>query len=93
MTHVFNRSEKCLAPWESQVEALYARGKQELDFKRRVEITREIQNIWASNQALIYITSSNWHSSWNARVRGEYPQNVMNAYVTTRDLDLTWIQP
>lgn len=90
--HAFNASGKCLAPWETQVTALFARGKQELDTAKRQAIAKQIQNIQSENQAFIYLFSPNAHQAWNDRVQGEYPAGVADAYVGSRTLVLTWIK-
>jgi peptide/nickel transport system substrate-binding protein len=91
--HSFNASGKCLQPWESQVDALFARGKQELDTAKRRQIGYEIQNLWSLNQPFVYLVSPGVHAAWNARVRGEYPANLINSQNGVRSLVLTWLQP
>lgn len=91
--HAFNTSGKCITPWETQVTALFARGQAELDIAKRKTTARKIQDIQSSEQAFVYLVSPTWHASWNARIKGEYPQGVMNAFVTQRDSALTWINP
>ena len=90
--HSFNKSGKCLAAWETQVTALFARGKQELDFKKRVAIAQNIQNIQSNYQAWDYLVSPNVHFSWTATVKGEYPTPLQTSINGARDLNTTWLQ-
>ncbi len=89
----FNASGKCLQPWESQVDALFARGKQELDTIKRRQIGYQIQDLWSLNQPFIYLVTPGVHAAWSARVRGEYPSNLINSQNGVRSLRLTWVQP
>jgi peptide/nickel transport system substrate-binding protein len=90
--HVFNRSGKCLEPWETQVDVLFARGLQELDLEKRRKIAFQIEDLWSANQPFIYLPRANAHLAWNARLAGEYPAALINSYNGDRDLVLTWIR-
>jgi peptide/nickel transport system substrate-binding protein len=89
--HAFNKSGKCLEPWETQVDALYQRGRQELDTAKRKAVGHQIQDIESQNQAWVYLTSPNAHATWNARLRGEYPAATISNLVGTRDTEMAWI--
>jgi peptide/nickel transport system substrate-binding protein len=89
--HAYNKSGKCLFPWESQVTALFFRGQQELDTAKRKQIAYQIQNIQSEQQGLIYLVSPKAHASWLSSVRGELPEEVADANIGTRQLDMTWI--
>jgi peptide/nickel transport system substrate-binding protein len=91
--HAFNTSGKCLAPWETQVTALYARGRQELDTPKRIAIAKQVQDVQSNEQAWVYLVSPNVHFTWNARVRGEYPLGVGSSINGARPADfaMTWI--
>jgi peptide/nickel transport system substrate-binding protein len=88
----FNLSGRCLYPWESQAQALYARGRQELDLAKRRKLAFALQDVQAANLGLIWLVSPNSHFAWNSRVQGEYPANFANSITTARDLALTWIK-
>jgi peptide/nickel transport system substrate-binding protein len=92
--HAFNKSGKCLAAWETQVTALFARGKQELDFKKRVAIAQQIQNVQSGYQAWDYLVSPNAHFSWASSVKGEYPTPLQTSINTAREgvAETTWLQ-
>ncbi len=92
--HAFNKSGKCLAAWETQVTALFARGKQELDFKKRVAIAQQIQNVQSNYQAWDYLVSPNAHFSWGSDVKGEYPTPLQTSINTAREGvgETTWLQ-
>ena len=89
--HAFNTSGKCLAAWETQVTALYSRGRQELDTTKRIAIVKQIQDIQSNYQAWVYLISPNIHFTWNTRLRGEYPQAIQSSLNGTRSTTLTWI--
>jgi peptide/nickel transport system substrate-binding protein len=92
--HAFNKSGKCLAAWETQVTALFARGKQELDFKKRVAIAQKIQNVQSNYQAWDYLVSPNAHFSWAASVKGEFPTAMQTSINGSRPatVETTWLQ-
>jgi peptide/nickel transport system substrate-binding protein len=89
--HAFNTSGKCLAAWETQVTALYSRGRQELDTAKRIAIAKQIQDIQSNYQAWVYLISPNVHFTWNNRVRGEMPQAIQSSVNGTRFDEMTWI--
>jgi peptide/nickel transport system substrate-binding protein len=89
--HAYNKSGKCLEPFESQMTALFARGKQELDLAKRRAIGFQLQDIESANQPWIYLVSPNSHATWNARLRGEYIASSINSLSGSRDLELSWI--
>jgi peptide/nickel transport system substrate-binding protein len=93
--HSFNTSGKCLAAWETQVTALFQRGRQEFDYQKRLAISRAIQDVQSNYQAFIYLVSPNVHFTWNARVRGEFPNNTASSLNGARYpyAVLTWIAP
>ena len=89
--HAYNTSGKCLAPWETQVTALFYRGQQELDTAKRKQIAYQIQEIEALHVPWIYLPIPNRHTSWNARVRGEFNKATASGYVGSRMIELSWI--
>lgn len=89
--HAFNTSGKCLAAWETQVTALYSRGRQELDTTKRIALTKQVQDIQSNYQAWVYLISPNVHFTWNTRLRGEYPQAIQSSLNGTRSTTLSWI--
>jgi peptide/nickel transport system substrate-binding protein len=89
--HAYNTSGKCLEAWETQLTALFYRGQQELDTTKRKQIAYQIQEIEAQHVPWIYLPIPNRHTSWNARVRGEYPKATASGYVGSRMIELTWI--
>jgi peptide/nickel transport system substrate-binding protein len=89
--HAYNTSGKCLEAWETQLTALFYRGQQELDTAKRKQIAYQIQEIEAQHVPWIYLPIPNRHTSWNARVRGEYPKATASGYVGSRMFELTWI--
>ncbi len=89
--HAFNTSGKCLAPWETQVTALFSRGRQELDTQKRIAIVKQVQDIESNFQAWVYLISPNVHFTWSTRIRGEYPQAIQSSLNGTRVLEMSWI--
>jgi peptide/nickel transport system substrate-binding protein len=89
--HAFNKSGKCLESWEIQTTALFSRGKQELDFAKRVAVAKQVQDIESQYQAWVYLVSPNSHASWTSRTRGEYPVAIQNSVNGVREISMTWI--
>ncbi len=89
--HAFNKSGKCLTAWETQTDALFSRGKQELDTQKRIAVAKQIQNIESKYQAFIYLVSPNVHVAWTSRTRGEFPTAIQSSVNGTRVFPMTWI--
>jgi peptide/nickel transport system substrate-binding protein len=89
--HAFNKSGKCLEAWETQATALFARGKQELDFAKRVAIAKQIQDIESQYQGWVYLVSPNIHAAWTSRTRGEFARAYQTSVNGTRYVETTWI--
>ena len=43
-------------------------------------------------QPVIYLVGTNYHVTFNNRVGGEYPADLMDAYYGSRDIALTFIK-
>ena len=89
--HMFNTSGKCLDARETQLNALYSRGRTELDLAKRKEISNQMQVIEAQLQPIVYIAGPNYHPAWNNRVGGQYPDKLINALYGSRVTELTYI--
>ena len=87
----YNGSGRCLQAWQNQVQALYARGRRELDAAKRRQIGFQIQDLESREQAYIWTVSPLAHFAWNARVHGEYPREIASALTGAREIALTWI--
>jgi peptide/nickel transport system substrate-binding protein len=88
----YNKSGKCLFPWETQLQALVNRGLREPDATKRRQFGFQIQEVETAQQPIVYMTTPNWHTSYNSRIEGEYPRDIMDEYVGSRILALTWIK-
>jgi len=89
--HMYNTSGKCLDPRETQLDALYSRGRTELDLAKRKEIGNQMQIIEAQLQAVVYIAGPNFHPAWSNRVGGQFPDKLINALYGSRAVELTYI--
>ncbi len=90
--HMWNKSGQCLDPRETQMEALYYRGRTELDFEKRVQIGYQIQEIEAKLLPVIYVAGPNYHPAWNNRVGGEHPDPIISSIWGDREGELTFIK-
>lgn len=90
--HMWNKSGQCLDPRETQLDALYSRGRTELDFQKRREIGFQMQQIEAQLLPVIYIAGPNYHPAWNNRLGGEHPDALISAIWGQRELELTFIK-
>ncbi|RIH91599.1 ABC transporter substrate-binding protein [Meiothermus granaticius] len=89
--HMYNTSGKCIDPRETQLSALYSRGRTELDLAKRKEIGNQMQVIEAQLQPIVYIAGPNYHPAWNNRVGGQFPDKLINALYGSRTTELTYI--
>jgi peptide/nickel transport system substrate-binding protein len=89
--HAFNKSGKCIEPWETQTTALFSRGQQELEFAKRVAIAKQIQDVESQYQAWVYLVSPNTHAAWTSRTRGEFARPLQTSINGTRYVETSWI--
>lgn len=97
--HAFNYTEdgECLTTEEIAAERLYFQGRRELDVDARREIGFELQEAWARAQGFIYLVSPSYNPTWNNRVGGHYPTDIISslhsdALFGPRDPALTFIR-
>jgi peptide/nickel transport system substrate-binding protein len=91
--HDFNLSGQCLFPWEETLEALFFQGQSEFDRDKAKAIAYEFQTLENEYLPFIYTVTPNLHFSWNARLRGELPQESVGSFTGDRYLELTWLHP
>jgi peptide/nickel transport system substrate-binding protein len=90
--HLHNRSGRCLDPVETKIQALYLRGRSELDVAARKNIVRAIVEAQVQTLSQIYLVVPGLHTAYSARVRGELPTEAQGALNGTRLLELTWLK-
>ncbi len=90
--HMWNKSGQCLDPRETQLDALYSRGRTELDFKKRQQIGYQMQEIEAQLLPVLYIAGPNYHPAWNNRIGGEHPDAILSSIWGQRELEMTFIK-
>lgn len=93
--HMFNQTNKCLFPWETQIVNLYNNAKKTLSKEKRIGYARQIQNIETEQLPYIQLVSNNIHYSWLDKVQGEMPANLLkisDLYGSARYPELTWIK-
>jgi peptide/nickel transport system substrate-binding protein len=90
--HMYNKSGACLTAQETQMDALFSRGRTELDLNRRREIGNQLQVIEAQLQPIVYVVSPNFHPAWNNRIGGEYPEKIVNSYNGSRSVVMSYVK-
>lgn len=95
--HMFNQSNKCRFPFETQTINLYWKGRAEFNLAARKAIAAQIQKIESDNQPYIQLAAQTVHFAWTDRVQGELPRASINSLNATtlfgpRVLDVTWIK-
>jgi peptide/nickel transport system substrate-binding protein len=95
--HMFNQTNKCLFPFETQMLNLYYKGRQEFDLGKRRNVSLQLQKLESENQPVNYLAAQTVHYSWLSKVQGEYQRPQINAINAStlfgpRYLDLTWIK-
>lgn len=88
--HAWNLSGQCLTPNETLAEELFYQGQRTLDTEEAQAIAHRIQNVLAEIQPLVFTVSPLAHFSWLNELGGEYPDDIINAYVGTRSVVLTY---
>ncbi|WP_104990316.1 ABC transporter substrate-binding protein [Deinococcus sp. NW-56] len=92
--HSYNNNSKgtCLTSQETLMTKLYYQGDATLDDAKRRAIGGQIMKAEGELQPVIYLVGGNYHVTFNERLGGEYPRNLMDAYYGSRDLALTFIK-
>ena len=87
----YNQSGKCIQPWETTVNNLFAKSQLEFDNKKRQQLVFQIQDTISREQPIVYLVSPNYHAAWSSKLKGEYPSSIADAYIEERDITLVWI--
>jgi len=90
--HSYNRSGQCLTSQEQLMSKLYFQGDQELDLAKRKAIGAQILKVETELQPVVYLAGPNYHVTYNDRLQGQYPRNVMDAFYGARQLALTFVR-
>lgn len=92
--HSYNNPSNgaCLVPQETTMTKLYYQGEQTLDTAARKKIGHDLLKAESALQPVIYLAGANYHVTYNSRINGELPRNLMDAYYGSRDLALTWVK-
>lgn len=95
--HMFNQSNKCRFPFETQSINLYWKGRGEFNLAARKAVAAQIQKVEAENMPYVQLAAQTVHFSWTDRVQGELPRTAINSLNAStlfgpRILDLTWIK-
>ena len=57
-----------------------------------LKVGEQLLKAEAENQAVIYLVGGTYHVTFNERLGGEYPRNLMDSYYLARDTDLTFVK-
>jgi peptide/nickel transport system substrate-binding protein len=95
--HMFNQSNKCRFPFETQSINLYWKGRAEFNLAARKAVAAQIQKVESENMPYVQLAAQTVHFSWTDRVQGELPRAAINSLNAStlfgpRSLDLTWIK-
>ncbi len=92
--HGFNlpANGECSDPIEQQINDLYFQGAKELDVEKRKEIGYQIQQLQSELQGYIYTVSPAFSPTWNNRLGGSYPEEIMTSLTGSRDINLTFVR-
>ncbi|GGS23612.1 ABC transporter substrate-binding protein [Deinococcus knuensis] len=92
--HSYNNPSngKCLTSQEQLMTKLYYQGDAELNDAKRLAIGGQLLKTEGELQPVIYLVGGNYHVTFNERVSGEYPANLMDAYYESRSNALTFIK-
>ncbi|SMB93752.1 ABC transporter substrate-binding protein [Deinococcus hopiensis] len=95
--HMFNQSNKCRFPFETQTINLYWKGRSTFDLAGRKAIAAQIQRIEAEQQPYVQLAAQTAHFAWTNRTQGELPRPAINALNAgtlfgPRTIELTWVK-
>lgn len=92
--HSWNNPDNgaCLTSQESLMTKLFYQGQSTVDSDDRRKIGEQLLKTEAEQQAVVYLVGGSYHVAFNERLGGEYPRNVMDAYYTSRQIDLTFVK-
>jgi peptide/nickel transport system substrate-binding protein len=90
--HMYNTSGRCIDPRETQLDALYERGRQDLNLQNRRNLSAQMQVIEAQLQPVVYIAGPNFHPAWNNRIGGHFPDALINSLYGSRVSVLSFVR-
>lgn len=92
--HSYNNptNGRCATSQEQLMDKLYYQGDAELNDARRRAIGGQLMKTEGELQPVIYLVGGNFHVTYNERLGGEFPANLMNAYYGQRLQALTFIK-
>ena len=82
----------CLTSQETLMTKLYFQGDSTVDDAARRKIGEQLLKAEAELQPVVYLVGTNYHVTYNDRLGGAFPRNLMDAYYTSRITDLTFIK-
>ncbi|MEZ4629656.1 MAG: hypothetical protein R2880_02895 [Deinococcales bacterium] len=90
--HAYNAMPDCLTDEESLMEAHYWLGRKTLDTELARSFGYRIQQVEGELQPQIYTVSPSAHYSYLNSVGGLHADDMVNAIVGSRELELTFIK-
>ena len=89
--HMWNQSGECIDPTEERLAELVVEGRRTLDDEAAQEIGYEILRAYAELHPQIFTTVSTFTVTWLDDVKGNYPEELINAFNGTRSSALTFV--
>lgn len=83
---------KCATSQEQLMTKLFYQGQATVDSAARRQIGAKLLTTEASLQPVLYLVGGTYHVTYNNRVGGQYPKNLMDAYYGSRNIETTFIK-
>lgn len=83
---------KCATSQEQLMTKLFYQGQTTVDQDARRKVGEQLLKAEAELQPVVYLVGGSFHVTFNERVGGEHPRNLMDSYYGAREIDLTFIK-
>jgi peptide/nickel transport system substrate-binding protein len=83
---------KCATAQEQLMTKLFYQGQATVDSAARRQIGAKLLTTEATLQPVLYLVGGTYHVTYNNRVGGQYPKNLMDAYYGSRNIETTFIK-
>ncbi|MFC4455579.1 ABC transporter substrate-binding protein [Deinococcus sonorensis] len=92
--HSYNNpaNGKCLTSQEQLMTKLFYQGQSTLDQAARQKIGDQLLKVEGELQPVVYLVGTSYHVTYNNRLGGQFPKELMNSYYGSRNIETTFIK-
>ena len=83
---------KCATAQEQLMTKLFYQGQSTLDLNARRAVGAQLLKTEAELQPVIFLVGGSYHVTYNNRIGGQHPRDIIDSYYGSRELPLTFIK-